>query len=226
MFPPDEPQAPDQSQQRHDVACESGEDRMRHGSALSSAGAFYEGKPPESLPAVVVGTFGTHGDCDPPVTTHASNGTVPGIGNATVPNVTVSFVQRDTPLKSAGARTCYHDLTETTPLTIRKEVARDATPDVARGVDLDGENYRVIGGNGGVATSPACNSGINRAGDGGGAEDAAQERATVETCPACLGTSRHAHFGHLVCSVCEGMGWIKLPIAVAVVSNAALWFVS
>jgi hypothetical protein len=58
------------------------------------------------------------------------------------------------------------------------------------------------------------------------APDTGIDAASEQTCPACLGTSRHAHFGHLVCSVCEGMGWIKLPIAVAVVSNAALWFVS
>jgi hypothetical protein len=31
LLPPDQPQAPEQSQQRHDVGCESGEDRMRHG---------------------------------------------------------------------------------------------------------------------------------------------------------------------------------------------------
>ena len=81
---PNEPQAPDQSQQRHDVGCESGEDRMRHGSALPNAGAFYEGKPPESLPAVVVGTFGTLADCDATATLHASVSTIP---NANHPGI-------------------------------------------------------------------------------------------------------------------------------------------
>jgi hypothetical protein len=84
-FIPNDPNRSDQSQQRHEVGCESGEDRMRHGSALSSAGAFYEGKPPESLPAVVVGTFGTLADCDATATPPASVSTIP---NANHPGIT------------------------------------------------------------------------------------------------------------------------------------------
>ncbi len=225
-LPPDEPErSGDHPQHRHDVRGEAGEDGLRHGSGLRNAtGAFDGGFPSESLPAVVVGTCGTHPDCDPPVTTHASNGTVPGIGDAVVPNVTVSFVQRDTPLKSADARTCYHEQTETIPPTIRKEVAPDAQADVARGVDLDGENYRVVGGNGVDSTSPACNPGINRGGAQGSAEDTAAKRATV-TCDACCGSGRSYHFGHLVCGFCGGTGLmpaLAFELAVFVVSNAAV----
>ena len=146
MFHPDDPQAPDQSQQRHDVGCESGEDRMRHGSALSSAGAFYEGKPPESLPAVVVGTFGTLGDCDATATPPASVSTVtcrtePGIAERNI----APFPQ----VADHAQRYC-----------VLAGASEDNSPDLSE-IHADGETAPAISPDAGIdaaagETCPAC----------------------------------------------------------------------
>ena len=75
MSPPNEPQAPDQSQQRHDVRGEPGDDRMRHGGGS---------------PAVVVGTLGTLADCDATATPPASVGTIPSITEPSIAELNIA----------------------------------------------------------------------------------------------------------------------------------------
>jgi hypothetical protein len=136
LLSPTDPNRSDQSQQRHDVGGEAGEDRMRHGSALSSAGAFYEGKPPESLPAVVVGTFGTLADCDATATPHASVGTVPSI---TEPGIAERNIAHIPQVADHAQRYCV--LTSATednsPDLSAIPVSREAAPATAPDTGID-----------------------------------------------------------------------------------------
>lgn len=225
LSPPHEPNAPEHPDQRHEVAGEGGEDRVRHGGGLHYGGAFDAGYPRESLPPVAVGTLGTSGDCDRSTTLAASECTVSNISQPAANPGTVSVVRCDIALKSAAARTCYHtdiattvaverknvasvvSASNTTTIIAPKEVSHGAS-NVTRGAAHAGTNYRASGGNGSGAAGAAPDQGINRGGDRGGTGDAAAERTTVagETCPACHGSARSYHFGHLVCSVCGGSG--------------------
>lgn len=136
LLSPTDPNRPDQSQQRHDVGCESGEDRMRHGSALSIAGAFNTGTACESLPAVVVGTLGTLGDCDATATPPASVSTVtcrtePGIAERNIAHIpqVADAAQRYCVLAGASE--------DNSPDLSAIPVSRERVPDIAPDTGID-----------------------------------------------------------------------------------------
>jgi len=121
MSPPNEPQAPDQSQQRHDVRGEPGDDRMRHGGGS---------------PAVVVGTLGTLADCDATATPPASVGTIPSITEPSIAELNIApFPQ----VADAAQRYCV--LTGTTednsPDLSAIPVSREPMPDIAPDAGID-----------------------------------------------------------------------------------------
>ena len=121
MSPPNEPQAPDQSQQRHDVRGEPGDDRMRHGGGS---------------PAVVVGTLGTLADCDATATPPASVGTIPSITEPSIAELNIApFPQ----VADHAQRSCVLTAPEAdnSPDLSAIPVSRERVPDIAPDTGID-----------------------------------------------------------------------------------------
>jgi hypothetical protein len=135
-FIPNDPNRSDQSKHRHEVRGKSGEDRMRHGSALSSAGAFYEGKPPESLPAVVVGTLGTLGDCDATATPPASVSTIPNANHHGIAERNIAHIPK---VADHAQRYCVFPAAteDNSPDLSAIPVSRERVPDIAPDAGID-----------------------------------------------------------------------------------------
>ena len=135
MSPPNEPQAPDQSQQRHDVRGEPGDDRMRHGGGS---------------PAVVVGTLGTLADCDATATPPASVGTIPSITEPSIAELNIApFPQ----VADHAQRSCVLTAPEAdnSPDLSAIPVSREPVPAIAPDAGIDaaaGETCVCCGGSG------------------------------------------------------------------------------